>query len=331
MTAPDDVRDVRRTAEDALAWVDTHRTGFTLGEDALAVDGEVDRSWKPLGELAQVCATVSRRTDPSDPLHARARSLLDLAWRETEEGELLLRLQRLEPFATYPLEVYAALASAGFQNRAFEEAAAVVARTRGWRLTEQDPTRRLGVLRAEECCGIRRPSPAPPGPPATWLGGLPEPWTFGRDAGYALTHVVFHLTDWGREAGGLPPVLAAYLADWLPPWLDTCLEARMWDLSAELLAVAAVVARPAGDPLPLDAWQVLRTAQRPAGELPVEERDPPPEESGGAAERLDGERYFLRHYHSTLMAAFAAVLTSARPAAAPAGTGARHGGRGAPA
>ncbi|MFF8637956.1 DUF6895 family protein [Streptomyces pilosus] len=331
MTAPDGVTDVRRTAETALAWVDAHRAGFTLGEDALAVDGEADRSWKPLGELAQVCVTVSRHTEPSDPLHARARALLDFAWRETEEGDLFLRLHRLEPFATYPLEVYATLASAGYRHRAFEEAAAVVARTRGWRLTEQDPTRRLGVLRAEERCGIRRPSPAPE-PPLTWLGGLPEPWTFERDAGYALTHVVFHLTDWGDDAAGLPPGLTAYLADWLPPWIDTCLEARKWDLSAELLAVAAVVARPAGNPLPFDAWQVLRAAQRPAGELPLEDRDPPPEEPGAPAPPADDEWYFLHHYHSTLMAAFAAVLTCERPAAPPAGTGARHrhGGRGAP-
>ncbi|WP_407109828.1 hypothetical protein ACE1N8_02945 [Streptomyces sp. DSM 116494] len=333
MTPPDgirDIRDVRRVAEDALEWVDTRRAGFALGEDALAVDGEVDSSWKPLGELAQVCATVSRHTAPADPLHARARSLLDFAWRETEEGELFLRLQRLEPFATYPLEVYAALASAGFRHPAFEQAAAVVARTRGWRLTEQDPTRRLGVLRAEERCGIHRPAP---GQPRTWLGGLPEPWTFGRDTGYALTHVVFHLTDWGRDAGGLPPALVTYLADWLPPWLDTCLEAGMWDLSAELLAVAAVVARPAGDPPPLDAWRRIGAAQCPTGEVPLERREPPPGGPGDDPGPPGDERYFLHHYHSTLMAAFAAVLTSERPAAPSAGPGARHrhGGQGAPA
>ncbi|GGV72958.1 hypothetical protein GCM10010294_34370 [Streptomyces griseoloalbus] len=332
MTAPDDTGDIRQVAEDALAWVDTRRAGFALGEDALAVDGEVDSSWKPLGELAQVCATVAHHTASFDPLHARARALLDFAWQETDGGELLRRLQRLEPFATYPLEVYAALASAGFRHPAFEEAAAVVARTRGWRLTEQDPTRRLGVLRAEERCGIHRPGQAPHMLTRTWLGGLSEPWTFERDAGYALTHVVFHLTDWGRDADGLPPDLVTYLADWLPPWLDTCLEAGMWDLSGELLAVAAIVARRTGDPVPRDAWRTIRAARRPSGEVPLQDRDPAPADPVDAEVPDDG-RYFLHHYHSTLMAAFAAVLTSARPAGPPAGTGARHrhGGQGAPA
>ncbi len=327
MTPPEDTPDVRRIAEDALAWADTRRDGFALGQDALAVDGEVDSSWKPLGELAQVCATVAHHTAPADPVHRRARALLESAWQETGGGELFRRLQRLEPFATYPLEVYAALASAGFRHPAFEETAAVVARTRGWRLTEQDPTRRLGVLRAEERCGIHRPAQTPQLLSRTWLGGLPEPWTFERDAGYALTHVVFHLTDWGREPEGLPPDLVSYLADWLPPWLDTCLEARMWDLSGELLAVAAVVARRTGDPPPLDAWQRLAAARRPSGEIPLEGRDTDSTES----EVTDGERYFLHHYHSTLMAAFAAVLTGARPAGPPVGAGARprHGGQGA--
>src|SRR5690606_9369560 len=143
----------RQVAEDALRWVAAHRAHFLLGDDALAADGRVDRSWKPLSELAQVCATVSRHTAPGDPLHAHAVTLLDFAWEQTGQGELFLRLQRLEPFATYPLEVSAALAAAGFRHPRFEADTAVVGRARGWRLTEQEPTRRLGVLHAEERAG----------------------------------------------------------------------------------------------------------------------------------------------------------------------------------
>ncbi|MGW0079151.1 DUF6895 family protein [Streptomyces cellulosae] len=319
---------LRAAAADALAWTDSRRADFALGEDALSSDGEVDRSWKPLGELAQVCATVTRLTEPADLLHARARGLLDFAWQETHEGELFLRLQRLEPFATYPLEVYSVFASAGLRHPAFEQAGAVVARTRGWRLTEQDPTRRLGVLRAEERCGIHRFGQTPPELPQTWLGGLPEPWTFGRDAGYALTHVVFHLADWGRDASALPPDLAVYLRDWLPPWLDTCLEAGLWDLAGELLAVAAIAARTTGEEVPADDWRRLLAARGPSGEVPLNDRDLDDLAAGPGS---DGDRYFLHHYHSTLMAVFAAVLAVTRPAgrAAPAAAG-RPGGQGAP-
>jgi hypothetical protein len=294
--------EIRQVARAALAWASTHRADFALGEDALAADGQVNSTWKPLGELAQVCASVTRRTSPADPLHTCASDLLAFAWRQTGEGELFLLLQRLEPFATYPLEVYAALAAAGFRHPAYEAATATVARTRGWQLTEQEPTRRLGVLKAEERGGMHRDGPGEQVLRRTWLGGLPEPWTFERSAGYALTHVVFHLTDWGRAAGGVPSDLTAYLSDWLPAWLDTCLDARMWDLSCELLAVAASVPGLPDDAVPADAWERIAAAQDATGALP-EEGDPG-----------DPAQYFTHHYHSTLMAAFAAALTAGQGA-----------------
>ncbi|MFE7900203.1 DUF6895 family protein [Streptomyces sp. NPDC057424] len=293
---------IRQVARTALAWASAHRADFALGEDALAADVQVNSSWKPLGELAQVCASVTRHTPPTDPLHTCAADLLAFAWQQTGDGELFLRLQRLEPFATYPLEVYAALAAAGFRHPAYETAVATLARTRGWRLTEQEPTRRLGVLKAEERGGIHRDEPGHQVLGHTWLGGLPEPWTFERSAGYALTHVVFHLTDWGRSPQELPTDLTAYLADWLPPWLDTCLDARMWDLGCELLAVAASVPGLPDGAVPGDAWQRIAAAQDPSGALP-EEGD-----SG------DPDVHFAQHYHSTLMAAFAAALTAGQGA-----------------
>ncbi|MEU9631889.1 hypothetical protein AB0D89_34585 [Streptomyces luteogriseus] len=294
--------EIRQVARAALAWAAAHRADFALGEDALAADGQVNGTWKPLGELAQVCASVTRATPPADPLHTCASDLLAFAWRQTGDGELFLLLQRLEPFATYPLEVYAALTAAGFRHPAYEAATATVARTRGWQLTEQEPTRRLGVLKAEERGGIHRDGPGEQVLRRTWLGGLPEPWTFERSAGYALTHVVFHLTDWGRASGGVPSDLTSYLAHWLPAWLDTCLDARMWDLSCELLAVAASVPGLPDDAVPADAWERIAAAQDASGALP-EEGDP-----------AGPEQDFTHHYHSTLMAAFAAALTAGQGA-----------------
>lgn len=304
MTAVD-LRKIREVEAAALAWVSAHRGDFALGDEALTADGQVDLTWKPLGELAQTCASVRLHTAPSDPLHACVSDLLEFAWHQTGRGELFLRLQRLEPFATYPLEVYSVFAAAGLRHGGYEAAAGALARTRGWRLTEQEPTRRLGVLRAERRSGIHRPEHAAHVLRRTWLGGLPEPWTFERSSGYALTHVVFHLTDWGRTARGVPADLAAYLADWLPPWLDTCLDAGMWDLSCELLIVAASLPRPSGPTMLQDAWTRIARAQHASGALPVEAG---PEEDAGA----DPERHFLHCYHSTLMAAFAAAMTVER-------------------
>ncbi|MFF0300232.1 DUF6895 family protein [Streptomyces sp. NPDC004562] len=316
MTATDVAR-IQEVGAAALAWLSAHRDEFALGEGALAADGQVDATWKPLGELAQTCASVCAGTAAGDPLHEAAAGLLRFAWRQTGQGELFLHLQRLEPFATYPLEIYSVFASAGLRHAGYETAAAVTARTRGWRLTEQDPTRRLGVLKAERRAGVHRADDAELVLRHTWLGGRPEPWTFERSAGYALTHVVFHLTDWGRAPDALPADLSDYLAHWLPAWLDSCLDAGMWDLSCELLVVAASLPDPPDPGVLRDAWPRIAGAQCASGALAQQEYG-------------DGrEPGFLHCYHSTLMAAFAAAQCLTRlPAEATAGTGGHHRYRG---
>lgn len=290
-------------AEAALGWVWDNRASFRLGCDALEPGGSVNGSWKPLGELAQVCVCVVRHTPRGSPLHRVAAELLDFAWRQTHEGALFLDLQRLEPWATYPLEVYAAFASGGLRHAGFEEFAAAVARTRGRRLTEQEPNRRMSVVNSELRTGLVPHTSMSSALERTWLGGLPEPWSFERASGYTLTHVVFHLTDWGHDVNGVPPRIADYLDTWLPPWLDTCLEDEQWDLSCELLAVAASLPRPPGPGTSDDAWTVLAAAQDAAGALP---------EVGPRAVGGDVPRVFANCYHSTLMAAFAAALTLGR-------------------
>jgi hypothetical protein len=304
-TTPPVVREnpAGRVGAAALSWVSTHRDGFALDARALSADGDVNTSWKPLGELAQVCGLVRDRTDPADPRHRTAADLLGFAWRQTGDGRLFTALQRLEPFATYPLEVYAAFASAGLREPGYERAAATVTGTRGWRATEQDPNRRLGILNSERRSGLTRHGPVAPALRRTWLGALPEPWTFERAAGYTLTHVVFHLTDWGRAPDGVPPDLAGYLGHWLPPWLDTCLEGRQWDLACELTAVAASLPTAPDRGLLHDTWTRLAAAQHADGALP---------ETGGTG-GAPAPSGFRGCYHSTLMAAFAATLTTTRP------------------
>ncbi|WP_434599820.1 DUF6895 family protein [Streptomyces sp. A5-4] len=298
----------RGVAEAAAAWLWENREGFCLGQDALASDGDVNRTWKPLGELAQVCVPVLHHTPAGTVLHESAARLLDFAWQETEQGAVIHELQRLEPFATYPLEIYAAFASGGLRHAGFEQAAALVAATRGWRGWEQVPTRKLGVLNSERRAGLAQHDTVPAALERTWLAGLAEPWVFDREVGYTLTHTVFHLTDWGHDARGIPPNLAEYLELWLPAWLATCLENDQWDLSCELLAVAASLPRYSFLPGTDIAWEAIAAAQQD-GALP--EVGPGP--LGRAA-----VRDFTHCYHSTLMALFAGALTgAARPSTEP--------------
>ncbi|MFF2655397.1 DUF6895 family protein [Streptomyces sp. NPDC058045] len=312
---------IRPAAESALAWVEAHREDFALDTGALH-GGDVNRTWKPLGELAQVCVCVRRHTAAGDPLHRAASALLEHAWRQTRDGALFEELLRLEPFATYPLEVYAAFAAEGMRHQGFERLARTLLATRCWQVTEQEPNRRLGILNSERRSGFSPHAPSAPALRRTWLGGLPEPWTFERGAGYTLTHVVFHLTDWGRTPHTVPEDVARYLDLWLWPWLDGCLEDEQWDLACELLAVAASLPRPPGPGLLRQAWPLLAAAQDPEGGLP--------EVGAGLAGRTV-RRDFTTCYHSTLMVVLAAALTLhrvERRTGPPAAAAPRAGSRG---
>jgi uncharacterized protein DUF6895 len=126
-----------------------------------------------------------------------------------------------------------------------------MAGTRSWSATEAEPTRLLAVLRAEERLGLRRALSDADAETAvwrTWLGDLPEPWSFEGRAGYALTHHIFHVTDWGTRRAGLPPELGRYLTHWLPAWLDDWAALEHWDLCGELLVVDACLPVPTLDP-----------------------------------------------------------------------------------
>ncbi|WP_244207229.1 DUF6895 family protein [Streptomyces swartbergensis] len=294
---------MRGVAESAMGWLSANRAGFALGDDALEPDTEVKSSWKPLGELAQICVCVRRHSRPGSILYDTASDLLDHAWRETCRGELFLDLQRLEPSATYPLELYAAFASGGLRHRAYEDFVAAVVRTRSWRTTELLPNRLLSILNSERRSGLTPHAAVSAVLRRTWLGGLPEPWLFERTAGYTLTHVMFHLTDWGHDVQTVPSDIAAYLDTWLPPWLDNCVEMQNWDLCCELLAVAASLPQPLALELTGDAWAAVAQAQDDMGALTVMGRGPRGEEV---------PRVFANCYHSTLVAAFAATLTAAR-------------------
>ncbi|MET7640599.1 hypothetical protein [Streptomyces sp. NPDC005438] len=299
MIAPE----AERVSRTALRWVRERREEFALPEDVLDPATDVNRTLKPLGELTQVCVTVSRRLPASDPRHQLARRMVEFAWDQTGRGQLFEDLARAEPFATYPLEIYAAFRQSGHLHAGFERFCATLAATRGWRRLEQVPNRRLGVLNSERRIQLTPHASRHAALARTWLGGLPEPWTFERDAGYGLTHVVFHLSDWGNNPRWVPSELGDYLGTWLPAWLDGCLEDEQWDLACELLAVAACLPQPPPR-LPTEgALSVIASAQRPDGGIS--------EVGAGSQGRASGED-FAGSYHSTLMAAFAATLTLAR-------------------
>ncbi|WP_242578095.1 hypothetical protein [Streptomyces sp. MST-110588] len=221
--------------------------------------------------------------------------------------------------------MYAAFAEAGLRHDRFETFLRATVTTRAWRLTEREPTRTLAVLLAERRLALPPHCDREAAQARTWLGGLAEPWAFTTSAGYAATHHVFHLTNWGAEPRALAAAVRDHLALWLPAWLDCTVAAGHWDLTGELLAVAAMLPVPPASPAPYvlpgvaQAWRALAAAQRPDGAVPevaeIKGTVDSPEtvyvpETVDAPEPDEAEHTFRTCYHSTLVTAFAATLAA---------------------
>ena len=84
---------------------------------------------------------------------------------------------------------------------------------------------------------------------------------------YAATHLVFYLTDFGRQLPSfVTPAAAGDLQAFLGVCLDIAVESGHWDLVAELLL--ALQCWPAPEmPTLVDGWRALQQAQDPSGAI----------------------------------------------------------------
>ncbi|MFH9176459.1 DUF6895 family protein [Streptomyces albogriseolus] len=283
-----DTRLIHTVGAGALEWLWAHRDGFRLEPDADPEVGFLER-FKPFREGV----AGSRQAE-------LARRLIDHAWRDTlDGGRMLVRGQRTEPISPIPFEVYLPFRELGYSQPEMERAVVLNHRLDSWQAFETRPNRRLAISAFQRRFGLSpRPSESE-ALRATWLARTPEPWTVEGHIAYAVTHCVFHLTDWGENPDGLPPDIAEYLATWLPAWIDDWLDLRCWDLLGELLVVDACLPRPTFDE---PAWRAFAAAQQPDGAMPAIRTMP----------EGDEEAVFDIVYHSTLVAAFASVLATSR-------------------
>ncbi|WP_234348006.1 DUF6895 family protein [Streptomyces specialis] len=292
------VRLAQQVTDRALAWLSRMRSSFALPRDV--EDHEVrGEALKSLSELALAAGLLLRAAVAGPDSSRTARELLDFAWREFREGELLYELQCYTPAATYPWEIYGQFATSGYRHPRLEELALHLDGLRAARFTEHVPNRRLGLLASRRRLGLPDPPDLAEQIGRTWLGGMPEPWMLDASNAYGVTHTVFHLTDWGADPAGLPVPMQEYLERWLPVWAEVFAETRTWDLLGEFLMVDMCLERPR---FHAGIWESFAAAQRADGMVPNGVTRPPD----------DPLRAFPNHHHPTIVAVVAGTLTVSR-------------------
>ncbi|SDD75600.1 DUF6895 family protein [Actinokineospora iranica] len=297
MTTTDSAELAHRVYARALDWLSATRSCFAL-PDLPAYDLDLD-TFKALAELAVAARIVMREAVAGPKAADTARSLLDFGWHQLRGGDLLYAMQQEMPPTTHVLETYSTFKAAGYEHPALERFLAHLQTARSATGVELVPNRQLGLVAA-----CRRLGLPPHRDPAelisrTWLGTLPEPWMFDAYNGYAMTHTVFHTTDFGENPAGLPEPLQDYLHRWLPAWVEVYAETKLWDLLGELLIVGLCLSEPQFHP---HAWALLAAAQRADGMLPNGVTKPPD----------DPVRAWRNHHHPTVVVVIAGTMILSR-------------------
>ncbi|MFJ9041588.1 DUF6895 family protein [Streptomyces sp. NPDC102406] len=286
----------------ALHWLHANRHHGALS-DLPDADLSADRgAYKALGETALAASLVLRGGAAGTTELSLARELLAYCWEQAGEGSLLYERLLRYPLKTDPLETYAHFNRGGLRHEELDELLAHTATLTSTHASEHVPNRRLGVANALRVSGLDHGAGAPDWPTltrATWLGHTPDPWHIDWLTAYAVTHTVYHLTDWGRLPTGVPDDLTDYLRRWLPVWTDIWSEAGHWDLMAELMIVDMCL--PGSHVDPAD-WQRLAEVQHEDGMVP---RDDQPVDDD-PAQRFDD------HQHPTIVAVIAGNLALTR-------------------
>ncbi|MER6298360.1 hypothetical protein ABT247_02145 [Kitasatospora sp. NPDC001539] len=292
----------QRFGSRALTWLHAaHRDGLGRIPDNTVVDlATPNDAYKPLGELA-LAASVVLRDGVAGPAGTRAaRELLDYAWEQLREGDLLYERQLRHVTMSDPLELYGHFARAGYRHPALDDLLESIGRLRAAHAIEIQGNRRLAIANARRLIGLSHQPDWAALTAGTWLGALPEPWAVEWEIAYQNTHTVFHLTDWGAHPEGLPEPIRDYLHDWLPAWLDIWLEIGQWDLAVELLMVDACI----GEPITgRQGWDALAAVQRADGLVPRDANDPVSD---------DREEAFRENQHTAVVAVLAGDITLAR-------------------
>ncbi|CAM5459023.1 DUF6895 family protein [Streptomyces abikoensis] len=304
VTIPAPVTAAARTMADrALSWLHAHRALGALPPGTTEEITDPDGVYKPLGESTLAASVILRDGTAGPGQLAAAQNLLDFTWLQLRKGDLLYERQLRHTLMTDPLEMYAHFVRCGYRHADMDRLLAHRTRLRSVHSVELLPNRRLAVANAARIAGLDPGEDFEALARTTWLGAMPEPWAINWITAYAMTHTVFHLTDWGGRPEGLPADLTAYVRTWLPVWIDIWREVRQWDLVAELLIVGASLSEPYCRP---EDWEAMAALQQEDGLMPAD-GDPVDD---------DPVRRFKEHQHTTVVTAVAGSIALARAARA---------------
>lgn len=283
----------------AMDWLEDNLSQF----DPLSSDGPPDALRnKALAELAFLCDYI-RRAQPS--LGERSRRVLAFVagiWHRPAYQDLIVR--NPESLQLYVL-TYNSLLHSGFDVSAAAPTIQSVIDAGYATAVEAVPFRLMDFRHVLDYAGLRHSLPSLSDLfPLTMLARRPPLHYLTTADVYCLTHAIFYLTDFGfADPVAIDPSDLVEFRETVEQLIGLSVRLRDWDLASELLVCAhCLKSGPTG--LKHAAWHALVEAQLEDGSVPAPRFDP----KGAEARRSPATYAFENNYHTTLVAALAAVL-----------------------
>ena len=275
-------------------WLELHRFQFSLSHETRPQDRLL--LLKPLGELALVLdVLIKLGIEPEKCL-----THCSWIWSEIREGNELIELISARYDMVLLCGLYANLKGLGFSNNRLDLLLEYVARTATSGALEMHFWQRLARDRDYSRLGLID-FPAMP-LKGSWLGEMPEPWTICNETTYAVTHEVFHVTDFGDKKSRLSNDIITCLRRWIPTWSVIYQIQKNYDILAELIMTAECIG---GVPWFSDPMQDLLLAQGNDDYVPSPPNSGLPFlKPGQSPERVK----FLSNYHTTLVSVLAIAM-----------------------
>ncbi|UKY47469.1 DUF6895 family protein [Streptomyces inhibens] len=301
MTQPGDGSSQRRAVETrSVAWLAARRN---LIDPAEAATDRVLFARKALIETAFLVG-LRARLDP-EPLDDDYAALLDQVEGIAARPSYQELIARDEAALLLYAGTYAALRLCGREAPEFRRVIAQAAAGGYAAVFERIPYRQLDLLHTLELCGVQHTLPAMDDVlPFTLLCNSPNVVKLADRDIYAITHTIFYATDFGLREPHWPrdfdPGAAVELLEAL---LDLTLGQENADLVGELLCcLLCLGARDSEEAR--RAWEFLAAAQEADGRV----NGPPGVVHPGLADGDDAYRHWATGYHTTIVAALAALL-----------------------
>ncbi|MFE0381130.1 DUF6895 family protein [Streptomyces inhibens] len=300
-TQPGDGSSQRRAVETrAIAWLAARRN---LIDPAEAATDRVLFARKALIETAFLVG-LRARLDP-EPLDDDYAALLDQVEGIAARPSYQELIARDEAALLLYAGTYAALRLCGREAPEFRRVITQAAAGGYAAVFERIPYRQLDLLHTLELCGVEHTLPTMDDVlPFTLLCNSPNVIKLADRDIYAITHTIFYATDFGLREPHWPRDFDSGAAvELLEALLDLTLGQENADLVGELLCCLLCLGVRDSEEA-RRAWEFLAAAQEADGRV----NGPPGVVHPGLADGDDAYRHWATGYHTTIVAALAALL-----------------------